>query len=161
MENSLATGVGYWHKTCSSGTRKPSLCQNLCGPPPLGKAKTKGHREMLGQGLGHCPPPLRQTVMVQFQPQPCPRDMWICHFWDGRKGRAQRHGFCRATSSSPRGSQPAGQTWGDAGKLDIIYSDISKAYGKHFRIRLFRNRRHYKEIRNWLGDIKSRVGINI
>lgn len=50
---------------------------------------------------------------------------------------------------------------GDAGKLDIIYPGILKAYSKHLCIRLFRNRRHYREIRNSLGDRKSRVGINI
>lgn len=58
-------------------------------------------------------------------------------------------------------SQRAGQTRGDAGKLDVIYPDVLKAYRKSLCIRLFRNQRHYREIRNWLGDGKSRVGINI
>ena len=54
-----------------------------------------------------------------------------------------------------------GRPRGDVGKLDIIYPDILKAYSKCLHIRLFRNQRHYGEIRNWLGDRKSRVGINI
>ena len=45
-----------------------------------------------------------------------------------------------------------GRPRGDAGKLDIIYPDILKAYSKCLHIRLFRNQRHYGEIRNWLGD---------
>lgn len=39
--NSLAPGVGYWHKTSSSGAWKPSPRQNLCEPPPR-KSRNKG-----------------------------------------------------------------------------------------------------------------------
>lgn len=133
----------------------PTHANNLCKPSSE-MQKQREQQEMLGQGFWCCPPPPCQMMLAQSQPQPRPWDMWICHFWDGRKRGARQRSFFRVTSSPlHQGSQPIGQAGGDAGKRDLIYPDILKAYGKCLRIRFFRNQRHYGEIRNWSGERKS------